>query len=56
MTNVNGKQELALRLRKDAEATSDPHYAILMRRAADEIDASLSPGIFDLDQRDRLAG
>jgi hypothetical protein len=39
MSDINSKMELALRLRRDADATAMPHYASLMRRAADDLDA-----------------
>jgi hypothetical protein len=49
-------QELAARLRRDAEATSDPVYASLMRRAAEDLEACSCPADSDVDQRERRAG
>jgi hypothetical protein len=56
MPNPINTLELALRLRRDAEAACLPEYADLMRRAADELEAFVRPGDSVPDQRERRAG
>ena len=56
MPNINTIRDLASRLRRDAGATSDPHYASLMRRAAEDLEACSSLADSSIDQRERRAG
>jgi len=56
MSNANRTQELASRLRRDAEATDMPDYAALMRRAAEDLETYSCPADSNLDQRERRAG
>src|SRR5271163_3461656 len=48
--------ELALRLRRDAEATCMPEYADLMRRAAEDLETFSLLADSTLDQHERRAG
>ena len=56
MSKADRIQELAARLRRDADATSDPVYASLMRRAAEDLETYSRLTDSNFDQRERRAG